>query len=230
MMAGGGRRQFLQSGIAGIAGSLLGLIVGTQAEDRLDAPKSSTHPTPLRSSRVTQSYEAALQTDSDARVVFYSPHLTNALTFFTQAENWVNALQREYLYSSSEMRLVMAVYGPMNFVTYNDDLWKAVRVGEWQGIVDPSSGTPAVRNIYADRVKEFQTKHRAIFLTCNNSLLSQAQTIALTQRAPTWSYEGATAHLIDSLLPSVTIVPAVVGEVARLQARGIPQVYVPKQF
>ena len=52
----------------------------------------------------------------------------------------------------------------MNFITYNDSIWANYKAGEWQGVSDPKTKAPAVRNPFADDVKQLQDQ-RCVFYT-----------------------------------------------------------------
>jgi hypothetical protein len=108
-------------------------------------------------------YREAIETDSEARATFASPHLKNAGTYLVQAQNWFQAMEVSYQHDPDEIRLAMANYGPMNFITYDDYIWKKYEVGAWQGVTDPTTSAPAVRNIYLDDITKLQNRH-AVFL------------------------------------------------------------------
>jgi hypothetical protein len=108
-------------------------------------------------------YKHAIETNGEARATFASPHLKNAGTYFVQARNWFESMEVSYEEDPDEIRLVMANYGPMNFITYDDYIWEKYEVGAWQGITDPNTGAPAVRNIYLEDITKLQNRH-AVFL------------------------------------------------------------------
>jgi hypothetical protein len=108
-------------------------------------------------------YRNAIETDSDARATFASPHLKNVGTYLFQAQNWFQAMEVSYENDPDDIRLVMANYGPMNFITYDDYIWNKYEIGKWQGINDPQTGEPARRNIYLDDITKLQKRH-AVFL------------------------------------------------------------------
>jgi hypothetical protein len=109
-------------------------------------------------------YWKAIKTDSEARATFASPHLKNVGTYLVQAQNWFEAMEVSYEYDPDEIRLVMANYGPMNFITYDDYIWKKYEVGAWQGITDPKTGAPALRNIYLDDITKLQNRHAVLLV------------------------------------------------------------------
>jgi len=109
-------------------------------------------------------YEKAIETDIDARAVMASPHLSNASIYFVQAANWLTSMERDYKYDPAKMRLVMANYGPMNFITYNDSIWTTYKAGEWQQVTDPQTKLPATRNPFVADIKKLQDR-QCVFLT-----------------------------------------------------------------
>jgi hypothetical protein len=108
-------------------------------------------------------YAQAIETDGEARATFASPHLANVGTYFVQARNWFESMEVSYRNDPDEIRLVMANYGPMNFITYDNFIWNKYEVGKWQGIKDPTTGVPALRNVYLGDITKLQDRH-AVFL------------------------------------------------------------------
>jgi hypothetical protein len=72
-------------------------------------------------------------------------------------------MEVSYENDPNDIRLAMANYGPMNFITYDDYIWNKYEVGAWQGVTDPKTSAPAVRNIYLDAITQLQKRH-AVFL------------------------------------------------------------------
>lgn len=109
-------------------------------------------------------YEKAIENSGPAKAFFASPHLSNVTVYFVQARNWIEAMVKAYGYPADQVRLVFVNYGPMNFITYNDSIWANYKAGEWQGVSDPKTKAPAVRNPFADDVKQLQDQ-RCVFYT-----------------------------------------------------------------
>lgn len=105
-----------------------------------------------------------IETDIDARAVMASPHLSNSSIYFQQAGNWLTSMERDYKYDPAKIRLVMANYGPMNFITYNDTIWTTYKAGEWQQVTDPQTKQPATRNPFVAEIKKLQDR-QCVFLT-----------------------------------------------------------------
>ena len=108
-------------------------------------------------------YAEAIATDSEARATFSSPHMKNAGTYLFQAKNWFQAMEVSYQNDPDEIRLVMANYGPMNAITYDDFIWNKYEIGGFLGVTDPITHQPAKRNIYLEDITNLQLRH-AVFL------------------------------------------------------------------
>jgi hypothetical protein len=148
------RRDLLKGGLAAAAAAL--------GSGLLRMKRVGAH-TQLPGQWDRSGYKEAIETDSEARATFASPHLKNAGTYLFQAYNWFQAMEVSYGNDPDEIRLVMANYGPMNFITYDDFIWKKYEVGLWQGVTDPKTNAPAVRNVYLDDITKLQNRH-AVFL------------------------------------------------------------------
>jgi hypothetical protein len=148
------RRDLLRAGLATAAAAVGAGLLGMR--------KGAAH-TQLPGEWDAAGYGTAIATDSDARATFASPHLKNADTYLFQAHNWFQAMEVSYEHDPDEIRLAMANYGPMNFITYDDYIWNKYEVGAWQGVTDPTTKAPALRNIYLDQITTLQKRH-AVFL------------------------------------------------------------------
>jgi hypothetical protein len=148
------RRDFLRGGLAAAAAAIGSGLFGMK---RLGAH------TMLPGQWDRSGYAEAIETDGDARATFASPHLTNVGLYLGQANNWFQAMEVSYQNDPDEIRLVMANYGPMNFITYDDYIWNKYEIGKWQGINDPRTGVPSKRNVYLDDITKLQNRH-AVFL------------------------------------------------------------------
>ena len=176
-----------------------------------------------------QPYERLAQTSSQAKAAISSPHIENVATYFAQAENWLAAMEYAYDNSPADIRLVFVNYGPMNAITYNDDAWSRLQLGDLLHVRDQASGHAATRNPFASKVSELQERH-CVFLACNNSLQGHVRLAMSSGKAVAGSFEDVVAYLQSALLPSVYLVPAGIAEVTRLQQRGYPYFFVPREF
>jgi hypothetical protein len=153
------RRDLLKNLSVGAATVAAGAAIGVGS-----ASEANNHGEDLETSPFRWPYEDAIRTNIDGRAVMACPSLSNVGTYFAQAGNWLNSIQRDYGYDPEKMRLVMANYGPMNFITYNDSIWQEYRVGEWQQVTDPITHLPAVRNPFLAQIGALQARH-CVFLT-----------------------------------------------------------------
>jgi hypothetical protein len=148
------RRDLLKGGLAAAAAAL--------GSGLLRMKRVGAH-TQLPGEWDRSGYKQAIETHSEARATFASPHLKNVGTYLFQAQNWFQAMEVSYEQDPDWIRLVMANYGPMNFITYDDYIWKKYEIGKWQGINDPTTGAPALRNIYLGDITKLQERN-AVFL------------------------------------------------------------------
>lgn len=147
-----GRRDALRRVVAGGAAALG---VGVLAACTPDKSTPAASPSGTKASR---DYEKAIETTSDARAAFASPHLSNVGIYFVQAKNWLDAMEKAYGADPKLIRVAMVDYGPMNFITYNDKIWSTYKAGTWQGVTDPTTKTDAVRNPFVDDIKKLQDR------------------------------------------------------------------------
>jgi hypothetical protein len=146
------RRDFLRGGLAAAVAAVGSGLFGMK--------KVPAH-TMLPGQWDRSGYAEAIATDGEARATFSSPHLANVDTYLGQAQNWFQAMEVSYQNEPDEIRLVMANYGPMNFITYGNHIWDKYEIGKWQGIMDGAA--PAKRNVYLDTITNLQNRH-AVFL------------------------------------------------------------------
>jgi hypothetical protein len=110
---------------------------------------------------------------------------------------------------------------PMNA---SDALWQKFKLGERWGIKDPSTGQPAIRNVFlgqasgADRatVRGLQARG-ALFWQCNVALNGVTSQLARAFDRPV---PDVRAELVAGLNPGVTIVPAHAMAIGLVQERG----------
>src|SRR4051794_25879889 len=191
-------------------------------------------------------YDAALAASGGIKGVFQSPHYdaTNVAgtnlnhLLLLQLKNWLNGFQFAYQMEPGDLHTIVATYASANLLTYGDAVWSKYKLGEKYGIIDPSTGDPAVRNPFwpsrfgLDAPKDINAKNNfyqdtgiealqqrgPVFLTCNNSLNGHAAGAIADKRAPEGMEQAdVVADIIANLIPNATLVPAVVGEVSRAQ-------------
>ena len=202
-------------------------------------------------------YEAALKITDGIKGVFQSPALdamsvagdnVNHLLLI-QLKNWLNSFQFAYKDAPDDLHTLAATYASANVLTYGDAVWEKYKLGEKYEITDPTTGAPAIRNLfwpsrfgpdapkditakdnyYQDTGIEVLQERGTIFLSCNNSLNGQAAAAVADGRAPAGMEAADVASdIAANLVPGAVLVPAVVGEVSRAQAAGYSLVFIPK--
>lgn len=150
--AGLGRRAALRGMLIGGAATIGAAALAACTPDK-SAPAS-----PPAGAKSSRDYEKAVETTGDARAAFASPHLANVSTYFVQAKNWLDAMEKSYGADPKLIKLVMVNYGPMNFITYNDKIWSTYKAGAWQTVTDPTTKADAVRNPFVDDIKKLQDR------------------------------------------------------------------------
>jgi intracellular sulfur oxidation DsrE/DsrF family protein len=201
-------------------------------------------------------YEAALKLTDGIRGVFQSPALdamsvagdnVNHLLLL-QLKNWLNSFQFAYKNAPEDLHTLSATYASANLLTYGDAVWEKYKMGEKYEITDPTTGAPAIRNVfwpsrfgpdapkditakdnyYQDTGIEVLQERGTIFLSCNNSLNGHAAAAVADGRAPAGAEAAdVAADIAANLVPGAVLVPAVVGEVSRAQTAGYSLVFIP---
>lgn len=238
------RRALLRTGIAATAFGALGARSLSDVSARQVATGSPAYDAALKA---TGGMKGVFQTPAiDARMV--SGKAVNHLLLL-QLKNWLNSFQFSYKMDPADLHTIVASYASANLLTYGDALWEKYRLGEKYEIIDPTTGKPAVRNVfwpgrfgpdapkdpaatgsfYQDTGIEVLQQRGTIFLTCSNSLGGHAAAAVADGRAPKGMDAAAVAADFKAhLIPNAVAVPAGVGEVSRAQQHGYTLVFVPK--
>jgi len=240
------RRLFLRAGAATAAATALGAVVRPGTD--LGALAAPTFGSPA--------YDAALKASGGVKGLFQSPHVDASIAagdavnhlLLLQLKNWLNAFQFAYQMDPKDLHTLVATYASANVLNYDDTIWEKYKLGEKYGITDPTTGKPAVRNVflpsrfgpdapkdpaapnnhYQDTGIAVLQERGALFLSCNNSLNGHAAAAVADKRAPAGMEAADVAADIQAhLIPGATLVPAVVGEVSRAMATGYSLVFIP---
>ncbi len=81
------------------------------------------------------------------RQIYEWPNIANPI-IFANVRNGMNGAQFSYGISPEEMQVVIQAYASANAATYDDYVWNKFRMGEIVNVRDPSTGQPALRNIW----------------------------------------------------------------------------------
>ncbi len=240
------RRALLRAGAALTAVGALGSLTRTSTLAAQSAPQLGS-----------PEYEAALKITGGIKGVFQSPALdamsvsgdnVNHLQLI-QLKNWLNSFQFSYKEAPEDLHTLSTTFASANLLTYGDAVWEKYKLGEKYEITDPTTGAPAIRNLFwpsrfgPDAPKDITAKNNfyqdtgievlqqrgTIFLTCNNTLSGHAAAAVADGRAPA-DMEAAdvATDIAANLVPGAVLVPSVVGEVSRAQMAGYSLIFIPK--
>lgn len=147
-----------------------------------------------------------------------------------QAKNFLDAWRDAFHVAESQVNLVLGVQADATPLLLSDALWSRYRIGEHFDVVDPSTKTPATKNLFsatnvatpglipAEQSVEALQKRGVRFLMCLNTLGGLA---ARLSAAGLGAPPEVRAALVGGLLPGVITVPAMVVALAQLQERGL---------
>ena len=187
-------------------------------------------------------YEAIVNRDLAFRQAYEWPILTNP-SIYVNISNGLNAFQFAYGAAPEQIQVVVLAYATAIGALNDDFIWQRYRLGEAFGVKDPATGQPAVRNpwlasklaapevtpppadrahaFYADTSVEGLQRRGVLFLACHQSIHGQARGAVADGRNPDNLTEAQLADEIQAhLIPGALLVPAAVGELVRLQAKG----------
>jgi intracellular sulfur oxidation DsrE/DsrF family protein len=215
-----GRRNALKAFVSMALGS-----VGAAAAAACGSSPSAAATSPGTAAKLA--YDRAIATDGVGRAAFQNPHLSNAGFCLYQANQWLNAMVNAYHLNPADVRLVIVNYATANYLTYNDDIWQTYKIGQLQRIMDPKTGEPATRNVYADDVRRLQERH-VVFYTCSQALMNHSGDLVALGHAPGETVEQVADRIRRNLVEGAFLVPAGVGELSRVQLSGHPIIYIPK--
>jgi hypothetical protein len=92
-------------------------------------------------------YERIVDRDVTVRMLYEWPTLTNPI-IFNNISNGLNGFQFSYDLPPNQIQVVVQAYATANLAMYHDTLWAKFRLGEIFKVQDPTTGEPAVRNIW----------------------------------------------------------------------------------
>lgn len=92
-------------------------------------------------------YERIVNRELTIRQVYAWPNITNPI-LFANVSNGLNGFQFSYDVPPREIQVVVQAYSSANVAMYDDSVWMKYRLGEIFKITDPTTGQPAVRNLW----------------------------------------------------------------------------------
>src|SRR6266849_251876 len=163
----------------------------------------------------------------------------NDSRFLKNAKNSLTGLQFGSGVPADQIQIVCALNGPANLLNYTDSVWQKYRIGEWLKVDDPTTGQPAVRNLfypskagtpahytsedpssedsaYQDFSIQSLQARGVRFLSCHSSTEEAARAL-IKQNSLTAQPEEIVKDIHAHALPGVIIVPALSAAIALMQ-------------
>lgn len=162
--------------------------------------------------------------------------------FLNNIKNSLNGLHFGFGVPASQIKIVAALHGPANMISYDDHIWEKYRIGEWLKVMDPKTGAPTKRNIFypsaAGNPPKYATKDpndegslyqdisvqalqsRGVqFLCCHTATEEQVRVLIKTFKL-TQPREEIVQEMQAHTVPGIQIVPSMVSAIALLQSQG----------
>lgn len=150
-----------------------------------------------------------------------------------QADSFLNAW-REAGVPDGDVTLVMGVRGSGLPLVLGDAVWAKYRLGTQYALPDPRTREPADRNLFvnanvqtggpvtARQTIEALQQRGVVMLACMNTIKGASRKLAA---AGLGTPDTILADLRDSVLPGVTVVPAMIVAFTLMHERGVAYVY-----
>jgi intracellular sulfur oxidation DsrE/DsrF family protein len=162
--------------------------------------------------------------------------------FLNNIKNSLNGLHFGFGIPKEQIKIVAALHGPANMLNYDDFIWNKHRIGAWLKVTDPSTGQPAVKNVFypskAGTPPHYNSgnpdspeslyqdtsiqalQHRGVkLLACHTATEEQARALIAHNRL-TQQPEEIVKEMLAHTLPEVLVVAAMVAAIALLQTDG----------
>lgn len=140
--------------------------------------------------------------------------------------NWFNAHKEVYGLEYPSLNAVVGIASEAFPLNATDALWVKYPIGEKWKIKDSTTGTWAVRNVFADPAApitdravsvQAMVKRGVVFWQCNNALNG---VVAKLAKAMKMEVPAVREELVAGLMPGVHIVPAHTMTIGLVQERG----------
>ncbi len=226
------RRSFVSQAAAGLAA------VGMAAE----APRALHAQLVWKGSQwKLAEFHKLVETQASVKQVINATQIGGG-KFLTGIKNSLNGLSFGFDVPKEKIKIVAALHGPANMVNYDDFIWNKYQIGEWLEVKDPSTGKPALRNIFysarhpidaaawasdpSDRGSVYQdTSVQALqargvqFLSCHTATEEQARAL-IEDKKLTQSPAEIVQEMLAHTQPGVLVVASMVAAIALLQSDG----------
>lgn len=140
--------------------------------------------------------------------------------------NWLNAHKEVYGLEYPNLNAVIGIASDAFPINANDALWLKYSLGEKWKVKDSTTGTWAVRNVFADQTGpitdksvsvQAMVKRGVVFWQCNNALNG---VVSMLAKAMKLEVPVVREELVAGLMPGVHIVPAHTMAIGLVQERG----------
>jgi len=162
--------------------------------------------------------------------------------FLNNIKNSLNGLHFGFGIPEEQIKIVAALHGPANMLNYDDFIWNKYQIGAWLKVTDPSTGQPAVKNLFypnkAGTPKRYSSdnpdgpesvyqdtsiqalQHRGVkLLACHTATEEQARAL-IAHNSLTQQPEEIVKEMLAHTLPDVLVVASMVAAIALLQTDG----------
>jgi intracellular sulfur oxidation DsrE/DsrF family protein len=146
--------------------------------------------------------------------------------FLNNVKNSLNGLHFGFGIPVEQIKIVAALHGPANMLNYDDFIWNKYRIGAWLKVTDPSTGQPAVKNVFYPSKAGTPLHYSSEDPDSPESLYQDTSIQALQHRevkllaCHTATEEQSRALIAHNSLPEVLVVAAMVAAIALLQTDG----------
>ena len=141
-------------------------------------------------------------------------------------KNWLNAHKEVYGLEPQNLSAVVGIAGEAFPMNATDAIWLKYGLGEKWKVKDSTTGTWAVRNVFADPAAplndngvsiQAMVKRGVIFWQCNNALYG---VVARLAKAMNMEAPAIREELVAGWMPGVHIVPAHTMAIGLVQEKG----------
>jgi hypothetical protein len=162
--------------------------------------------------------------------------------FLGNVKNSLTALRFGFGIPEQQIKIAAGLHGPANLLNYDDYIWDKYQIGEWLNVTDPTTGKPAVKNlfynskirlekesaskdpddrdsIYQDTSIQALQARGAQFLSCHTALEEQVR-VLIRRNKLSQSPEHIVREMLAHTVPGVLVVASMVAAIALLQAEG----------
>ncbi len=225
------RRSFVSTAATGVA-ALAAMGTGNRAEGQLVYTKSEW--------KISE-FDQLAKNPAQVKQVYDVTQIAEG-GFLNNIKNSLNGLHFGFGVPVEQIKIVAALHGPANMLNYDDFIWNKYRIGAWLKVTDPSTGQPAVKNVfypskagtalhsssenpdspeslYQDTSIQALQRRGLKLLACHTATEEQARAL-IAHNNLTQQPEEIVKEMLAHTLPEVLVVAAMVGAIALLQTDG----------